>query len=209
MAGLVRDAGFDRFLACALSDQRALEEALDSASASIGKHQVQVVMVADLAGLQWSRALRAVPQFKRLSRILDDNFPERLCARTAHEVGSARVEPAAAVRITPARAALCAARHVAFVARAPWIFASLWKLVEPFLAEDTKAKVKICGRSTDHLAELAKLVDPSEIPDWLGGQSKSGIPDGSTQRCASSEADEADEAATPDVPATPSTVDLE
>ena len=71
---------------------------------------------------------------------------------------------------------------LAFVARAPLIFSGVWKLVSPFLAMDTKTKIRICGKSDDHTAELAKLVEPAHIPDFLGGASKCAIPDGSETR---------------------------
>ena len=67
--------------------------------------------------------------------------------------------------------------HVAFVARAPGIFAGIYKLAEAFLAADTKAKVRICGKGEDAAAALAQWVERSEIPDFLGGDAKCAIPD--------------------------------
>ena len=146
LAAMANLVGHERFLAHALGDQRAIESQLDAASQAGGRHLVTVVCVADLDGLQWTRAARAIPTFKRLTKVLDDNFPERL--------------------------------HVAFVANAPRIFSMLWRMVSPFLADDTKRKVKICGKGSDHLAELSKLVDLAQIPDFLGGGSKCAIPSG-------------------------------
>jgi len=166
LAALSNDAGFDRFLACALSDQRTIESALDETAKTSGRHPVQVVCVADLDGMQWTRAVRAVPTFKKLSKVLDENFPERL--------------------------------HVAFVARAPWIFAAVYNLVTPFLAADTKMKVVICGKRDDHLAALSKLVEPDQIPEFLGGTSKCAIPDGSKP----------DADPDPEISATPLTVEV-
>ena len=68
--------------------------------------------------------------------------------------------------------------HVAFVLRAPWIFAALYKLVSPFLAADTKRKVRILGKGDDHLAALQQYVAFEEIPDFLGGGKPCIIPDG-------------------------------
>ena len=82
----------------------------------------------------------------RLSRVLDDYFPERL--------------------------------HVAFATRAPWIFTAIWKLVAPFLAADTKAKVRILGKADDHLTALQEFIDFDQIPDFLGGGLPTTISDG-------------------------------
>ena len=59
--------------------------------------------------------------------------------------------------------------HVGFVARAPRLFSGIYKLVEPFLAADTRAKAKICGKSDDHTAALSLLVPRANIPSFLGG----------------------------------------
>ena len=67
----------DRFIAQVLTDQSRIERGLDAASAAAGKHLVQVVR----RRLQWHAVAarrRAIPLFKRLTRILDDNYPERL-----------------------------------------------------------------------------------------------------------------------------------
>lgn len=144
LAALSKDAGFDRFLAQSLSDQRALEERLTTASSAAGKHLVQIICVADFDGMEWGRAAKAVPTFKRLTKYLDDYFPERL--------------------------------HVAFATRTPFVFKALWQIVAPFLAADTKAKVRICGRRDDHLAALREFIDDDQIPDFLGGKLPSRIP---------------------------------
>jgi hypothetical protein len=89
--------------------------------------------------------------------------------------------------------------HVAVVTNAPRIFAGIFALCKPFLAEDTKSKVVIVSKSGDHLAELSKLIDPSEIPTFLGGSSECAIPDGS----ATGNDDER-----PDVSETPATPSL-
>lgn len=166
LAALASDAGFDRFLAQALSDQRAIEAGLDAASRAAGKHLVQIICVADFKGMQWSRAAKAVPTFKRLSRVLDDYFPERL--------------------------------HVAFATRAPWIFTAIWKLVAPFLAADTKAKVRILGKADDHLKALQEFIDFDQIPDFLGGGLPTTISDGGVPDAAEEQLDEVAPAPTTD-----------
>lgn len=137
LAALEKRFGFERILRLALTEQRQIELGLEVASRAHGKHLVQVVCVADFEGMQWSRALRAVPIFKRLSNVLDSHFPERL--------------------------------HVGFVARAPGLFSGIYKLVEPFLAPDTRAKARICGKSEDHVGALSQLVPRGNIPAFLGG----------------------------------------
>ena len=64
---------------------------------------------------------------------------------------------------------LLRAAAVAFATRAPWIFTAIWKLVAPFLAADTKAKVRILGKADDHLKALQEFIDFDQIPDFLGG----------------------------------------
>ena len=102
-----------------------------------------------MGGLQWRAAMRAVPHIKKFSRVMDDNFPEKL--------------------------------HVAYVVNAPRIFSAIFKMLSPFLAADTKAKVRVFGKADDHLrgkGGLLELVDLDQIPQWLGGTSPScSIPD--------------------------------
>ena len=73
----------------------------------------------------------------------------------------------------PLRAA--AARWLqAYVVNAPRIFSMIFKMVSPFLAADTKAKVRVFGKGEDHLAGkggMLELVELDQIPQWLGGTS--------------------------------------
>jgi hypothetical protein len=84
------------FLALSLSDQREIETRLNEASVALGRHQVQIIMVCDLEGLQWTRAMRAISHFQKLSKVLDENVrchssvrPRRLAdasrTRDAHQ----------------------------------------------------------------------------------------------------------------------------
>merc|ERR1712032_127835 len=103
-----------------------------------------MICVADMGGLQWRVAMRAVPFFKRFSRVLDDNFPEKL--------------------------------DIAYVVNAPRVFSTVFKLISPFLAADTKAKVRVFGKGDDHLrgpGGMLEVVDVEQIPAWLGGSSPS------------------------------------
>ena len=43
-------------------------------------------------------------------------------------------------------------------------------MFKPFLARDTVAKIKILGRSADHLTQLEQVIDRSQIPVYLGGE---------------------------------------
>ena len=74
----VQTAGFDRFLRFSLSQSHEGWEGCDKASLAAGKHLVSMICVADMGGLQWRTAMRAVPHFKRFSKVMDDNFPEKL-----------------------------------------------------------------------------------------------------------------------------------
>lgn len=66
--------------------------------------------------------------------------------------------------------------HVGFVARAPRLFSGVYKAAEPFLAKDTRAKVRICSASDDHVTALSALVPRESIPHFLGGGSECDIP---------------------------------
>ena len=71
--------------------------------------------------------------------------------------------------------------------------------MSPFLAADTKAKVRILGRGDDHLAALSAYIDVEQIPDFLGGRLATTISDGSDDATARSESpvDVGDVSATP------------
>ena len=71
--------------------------------------------------------------------------------------------------------------HVALVVRAPWIFTSIYKLVSPILDAPTREKVQIYGSGPKYLKAIAKYVDLSQVPNWLGGTSMTcNIPYGGT-----------------------------
>ena len=58
---------------------------------------------------------------------------------------------------------------------APRIFKAIYSMLSPFLAADTKAKVRMFSRGDDHLhgkGGLLELVDLDQIPKWLGGTSQ-------------------------------------
>eukprot|EP00404_Azadinium_spinosum_P000972 CAMPEP_0180425676 /NCGR_PEP_ID=MMETSP1036_2-20121128/5394_1 /TAXON_ID=632150 /ORGANISM="Azadinium spinosum, Strain 3D9" /LENGTH=322 /DNA_ID=CAMNT_0022431189 /DNA_START=30 /DNA_END=995 /DNA_ORIENTATION=- len=56
------------------------------------------------------------------------------------------------------------------VVNMPWYYNWAWKLISPFLPARTLAKVQICG--SDFMSTLEEYVDKSEIPAFLGGDSK-------------------------------------
>mmetsp|Transcript_19883 Transcript_19883/g.33892 ORF Transcript_19883/g.33892 Transcript_19883/m.33892 type:complete len:287 (-) Transcript_19883:222-1082(-) len=60
--------------------------------------------------------------------------------------------------------------HVGFVARAPRIFSGIYAMASPFLAADTKAKVRVCGASADNVKALSEFVAVDNIPTFMGGQ---------------------------------------
>ena len=60
--------------------------------------------------------------------------------------------------------------YTCLICRAPWVFSGIWRLFKPFLSVDTCAKVKILGRSSNHLEALTEMIDISQIPVFLGGE---------------------------------------
>ena len=92
--------------------------------------------------------------------------------------------------------------HVGVVCRAPRIFSAIYKMASPFLAADTKEKVRLCGRSDDHTKVLRSLIPDENIPQLLGGSSTcklGGIPakDGEEDGSEHHETDVADVQPTP------------
>ena len=77
-AALVKDAGFDRVLCQALTEQRQIENGLLAVARAQGQHPVQVLCVADFEGMRWGRAMASVKHFMAMQKVLDDHFPERL-----------------------------------------------------------------------------------------------------------------------------------
>ncbi|KAL3913587.1 MAG: hypothetical protein SGPRY_007931 [Prymnesium sp.] len=78
MANAVSVAGFDRFLRFNLRRMHEGWQGIDKASEKYGKHLVTMVCVSDMEGLQLRTALRGVSAFRRMSAVLDSNFPEKL-----------------------------------------------------------------------------------------------------------------------------------
>ena len=62
--------------------------------------------------------------------------------------------------------------HVAVVARAPRLFTGIYSLASPFLAADTKAKVRIFGHNDDHLGTLTEFITIDNIPQFLKGDTE-------------------------------------
>ena len=58
-------------------------------------------------------------------------------------------------------------------------------MLSPFLAADTKAKVRVFGKGDDHLrgkGGMLEVVELDQIPKWLGGTSPTcSIPEPSAQ----------------------------
>ena len=78
LGGLVRECGFDNFIDHAMAENVEAQKMIDEASDKNGKHFVKQVVILDLHGMQWGRIFRSVPDFKKMVKMLDDNFPERL-----------------------------------------------------------------------------------------------------------------------------------
>lgn len=57
--------------------------------------------------------------------------------------------------------------RVGVVVRAPKLFSGVYKLVEPFLTQDTRAKARIFGPAVAPAAALMEFVPPDQIPQFL------------------------------------------
>ncbi len=56
------------------------------------------------------------------------------------------------------------------IINAPWLFSAIWAVIVNFLDEKTAAKISVLGSS--YQTELFKLVDPENVPSFLGGKCK-------------------------------------
>lgn len=54
-----------------------------------------------------------------------------------------------------------------FIVNAPMLFTGVWAVVKGFLDERTRQKIKILGGK--YQKELLEIVDPANLPDFLGG----------------------------------------
>lgn len=54
-----------------------------------------------------------------------------------------------------------------FIVNAPMLFTGVWAVVKGFLDQRTRDKIKILGGK--YQKELLELVDPDNLPDFLGG----------------------------------------
>lgn len=54
-----------------------------------------------------------------------------------------------------------------FIVNAPMLFTGVWAIVKGFLDERTRKKIQIKGSS--YQKDILELVDPDNLPDFLGG----------------------------------------
>ncbi|KAF4727985.1 cytosolic factor, phosphatidylinositol/phosphatidylcholine transfer protein, partial [Perkinsus olseni] len=54
-----------------------------------------------------------------------------------------------------------------FVVNAPFIFTAIWKVVSPMVDPITRSKIVVLG--SNYKPTLHNVVDPSQLPDFLGG----------------------------------------
>ncbi len=54
-----------------------------------------------------------------------------------------------------------------FIINAPMLFTGIWAIVKGFLDEKTRNKIKILGGK--YQKELLEVVEPENLPDFLGG----------------------------------------
>ena len=57
-----------------------------------------------------------------------------------------------------------------FAINAPFLINGVWKIIQTFLDEKTRKKIKILG--TKYLPELTKYLDIENIPEYMGGKCK-------------------------------------
>lgn len=57
-----------------------------------------------------------------------------------------------------------------FIVNSPMIFSAIWAVVKGFLDEKTRNKISIKGGKFEK--ELLELVEPENLPEFLGGKCK-------------------------------------
>lgn len=55
-----------------------------------------------------------------------------------------------------------------FIVNAPMLFTGIWTVIKAWIDDKTKAKIKILG--SKYQKELFEVVDPNDLPDFLGGK---------------------------------------
>ena len=60
-----------------------------------------------------------------------------------------------------------------FIVNAGWSFTGLWAIVKKFLDEKTNKKIKVLGDKFEK--DLHKVVDPNQLPEFLGGTCKESL----------------------------------
>lgn len=63
-----------------------------------------------------------------------------------------------------------------FIVNAPWYFTWAWTFISPFVPEDTRKKIAVCGFF--YMQQLTEHIAPEEIPAFLGGRSSETWPHG-------------------------------
>lgn len=72
-----------------------------------------------------------------------------------------------------------------FIINAPWFFKTIFGMVKPFLDVKTVSKFVFLGEN--YLPELERHIDPSQIPEYLGGKNTAFVWDSVTHRLDSPE----------------------
>jgi len=66
-----------------------------------------------------------------------------------------------------------------FIINCPMIFTAAWKVIQAFLDQRTKEKVKLLGSS--YKSELLKYIDAEQLPSWVDGGACTSCPNGCVQ----------------------------
>ena len=59
---------------------------------------------------------------------------------------------------------------ILLIVNAPWSFTAVWSVIQSWLDERTRSKIKIVGGKP--IKELVKYIDEDQIPEFLGGKNK-------------------------------------
>ncbi|GAB5368107.1 hypothetical protein AAMO2058_001289700 [Amorphochlora amoebiformis] len=131
--------GFDRIRECHLRMQEEMRRLKQIISSRLGYRMYKHVVVLDLAGFGMKHMAGDIVKMLRKLMQLDSLLYPESMRRL-------------------------------YIVNAPWIFKTAWGLVSGLLHPVTAQRIKIYGGSSrDNLEKMSELIDPSEIPTFLGG----------------------------------------
>lgn len=60
-----------------------------------------------------------------------------------------------------------------FIVNAPMLFSGIWAAIKPWIDEKTRNKIVIIGSGFKE--KLLEIIDPENLPEFLGGSSKTDL----------------------------------